>query len=285
MRFSGSPGSWPPSAAEFRCVSLTLRSHPKTSNLFPEFSGMLMAANWTATRRPEDGSALPRRGLGPVPTPFPPGLLQPPRGPADPRQDPPLPPGRLDLPADRHPPIAPAAFRKLDAAAVLTGPSLPVPLSGRRRQRGRQASQIRSARAPGRSSPASTKWARETIQTVSPWYRCERLLTGPAWQHWPSGLAARAGLQGVRKGVVIRTESEPVQSRQHDLLSGTWAHGSYKCPQSAGLHGLDQDMEHLARLRQACGVYRRNESCVEGLGPLGDALQGLPPAWCQFQQR
>ncbi len=49
--------------------------------------------------------------------------------PADPRQHPPLPPGRLDLLADRHPPIVPAAFRKLDAVAVLTGPSLPVPRS------------------------------------------------------------------------------------------------------------------------------------------------------------
>ena len=45
MRSSGSPGSWPPSAAEFRCVWLTLHSHPKTSNSFPEFDGMLMAAN------------------------------------------------------------------------------------------------------------------------------------------------------------------------------------------------------------------------------------------------
>ena len=41
MRSSGSPGSWPPSAAEFRCVFLTLHSHPETSNLFPEFSDML----------------------------------------------------------------------------------------------------------------------------------------------------------------------------------------------------------------------------------------------------
>ena len=47
MRSSGSPGSWPPSAAEFRCVSLTLHSHPKTSNLFPEFGGMFMVAKWT----------------------------------------------------------------------------------------------------------------------------------------------------------------------------------------------------------------------------------------------
>ena len=45
MRSSGSPGSWPPSAAEFRYVSLTLHPHPKTSNSFPEFDGMFMAAN------------------------------------------------------------------------------------------------------------------------------------------------------------------------------------------------------------------------------------------------
>jgi len=45
MRSSGSPGSWPPSAAEFRCVWLTLHSHPKTSNSFPEFDCMFMAAN------------------------------------------------------------------------------------------------------------------------------------------------------------------------------------------------------------------------------------------------
>jgi len=46
MRSSGSPGSWPPSAAEFRCVSLTLHSHPETSNLFPESDSMFMAAKW-----------------------------------------------------------------------------------------------------------------------------------------------------------------------------------------------------------------------------------------------
>jgi hypothetical protein len=45
MRSSGSPGSWPPSAAEFRCVPLTLHSHPETSNSFPEFDSMFMAAN------------------------------------------------------------------------------------------------------------------------------------------------------------------------------------------------------------------------------------------------
>jgi hypothetical protein len=45
MRSSGSPGSWPPSAAEFRCVPLTLHPHPETSNLFPEFGSMFMAAN------------------------------------------------------------------------------------------------------------------------------------------------------------------------------------------------------------------------------------------------
>ena len=52
MRSSGSPGSWPPSAAEIRCVSLTLHSHLKTSNLFPEFDSMFMAANWTFLTSP-----------------------------------------------------------------------------------------------------------------------------------------------------------------------------------------------------------------------------------------
>src|SRR5258707_8514484 len=33
------PGSWPPPAAEFRCVPLTLHPHPETSNSFPELSG------------------------------------------------------------------------------------------------------------------------------------------------------------------------------------------------------------------------------------------------------
>ena len=130
MRSSGSPGSWPPSAAEFRCVPLTLHSHLKTSKSFPEFDCMFMAANravLTSHAPARVRIALPRRGLRQCPRPFPPGLLQPPRGPADPRQHPPLPPGRLDLLADRHPPIVPAAFRKLDAIAVLTGPLLPAP--------------------------------------------------------------------------------------------------------------------------------------------------------------
>jgi hypothetical protein len=47
-----------------------------------------------------------------------PGPLQPPPGTGDPRQDPPLPPARLDPLADRHPPSLPAAFRKLDAIAA-----------------------------------------------------------------------------------------------------------------------------------------------------------------------
>lgn len=131
MRSSGSPGSWPPSAAEFRCVPLTLHSHPKTSNLFPEFGGMFHGGKLDLPDQPRAGQSTDRRSLGEgwgqCPRPFPPGLLQPPRGPADPRQHPPLPPGRLDLLADRHPPIRPAAFRKLDALAVLTGPSLPAP--------------------------------------------------------------------------------------------------------------------------------------------------------------
>ncbi len=64
------------------------------------------------------------------PRPFPLGLLQPPRGTGNPGQDPPLPPARLDPLAARHPPIVPAAFRKLDAVAVLTGRLLPAPLIG-----------------------------------------------------------------------------------------------------------------------------------------------------------
>jgi hypothetical protein len=62
------------------------------------------------------------------PRPFPFGPLQPPHGKGDSRQDSPLPPARLDPLADRHPPIVPAAFRKLDALAVVTGPLLPAPL-------------------------------------------------------------------------------------------------------------------------------------------------------------
>src|SRR5205823_2512967 len=41
------PGSWPPSAAEVRCLFWTLRPHLKTSNIFPEFDSVLMMANWT----------------------------------------------------------------------------------------------------------------------------------------------------------------------------------------------------------------------------------------------
>jgi hypothetical protein len=64
MRSSGSPGSWPPSAAELRCVSLTLHSHPKTSNLFPEFDGMLMAANLDLPDQPRAGRSTDRHSLG-----------------------------------------------------------------------------------------------------------------------------------------------------------------------------------------------------------------------------
>ena len=46
----------------------------------------------------------------PAALPF--GLLQPPRGTGDPRQDSPHPSARLDPLVDRHPPIVPAAFRK-----------------------------------------------------------------------------------------------------------------------------------------------------------------------------
>ena len=55
-----------------------------------------------------------------------------PPGPGNPGQDPPPAPGRLDPLADRHPPILPAVFRKLDAVAVLAGPLLPAPRLGLR---------------------------------------------------------------------------------------------------------------------------------------------------------
>ena len=47
VRSSGSTGSWPPLAAEFRYVPYTLRSHLKTSNYFLEFCDMLSVANGT----------------------------------------------------------------------------------------------------------------------------------------------------------------------------------------------------------------------------------------------
>ena len=61
--------------------------------------------------------------------PFPPGLVRPPRGTGDPRQHPPLPPGRRDPLTDRHPPNLPAALRKPAAEAVLTARLLPAPLT------------------------------------------------------------------------------------------------------------------------------------------------------------
>ncbi len=89
---------------------------------------LFRAAFLRTTRAPfSSRTSTSRRPAARSTASFPPGLLQPPRGPADPRQHPPLPPGRLDLLADPHLPIGPAAFRKLDAVAVLTGPSLPAP--------------------------------------------------------------------------------------------------------------------------------------------------------------
>ena len=61
---AGATAGPPPSAAGFRCVSLTLRSHPKTSNLFPEFGGMFMAANRTVPDQPRAGQSTDRHSLG-----------------------------------------------------------------------------------------------------------------------------------------------------------------------------------------------------------------------------
>ena len=133
MRSSGSPGSWPPSAAEFRCVPLTLHSHPKTSNLFPESGDMFRVANRAfltshAPARGRIGTPPARAGASAHARSRPACSSRHPARQTR-RQHPPLPPGRLNPLADPHPPIVPAAFRKLDAVAVLTGPSLPVPYS------------------------------------------------------------------------------------------------------------------------------------------------------------
>ena len=74
---------------------------------------------------PGRGSRSPRHGPRPAPTSVP---VRP--APAATRHGrlasgPGAPVGRLDPLADRHPPVVPAAFRKLDAVAVLTGPLLP----------------------------------------------------------------------------------------------------------------------------------------------------------------
>jgi hypothetical protein len=61
-----SPGSWPPSAAEFGCVSFTLHPHPETSNLFPEFGGMSMVAKLILPDQPRAGKSTDRRRGGTV---------------------------------------------------------------------------------------------------------------------------------------------------------------------------------------------------------------------------
>jgi hypothetical protein len=52
---SGATADPPPSAAEFRCVSLTLRSHLKTSNSFPEFSGRINGGKLDLPDQPRAG--------------------------------------------------------------------------------------------------------------------------------------------------------------------------------------------------------------------------------------
>jgi hypothetical protein len=113
-------------------MPLTLGSHPKTSNLFPESGDMFRVANRAfltshAPARGRIGTPPARAGASAHARSRPACSSRHPARQTR-RQHPPLPPGRLDPLADPHPPIVPAAFRKLDAAAVLTGPSLPVPL-------------------------------------------------------------------------------------------------------------------------------------------------------------
>src|SRR5450631_1556593 len=110
------------------------RSSPSAASSASRPAPLRAGAPGRATARPPWPGISDRDPLGAGrdqrPRPFRSGLLQPPPGTGDPGQDPPLPPGRLDPLADRHPPIVPAVFGKLDALAVLTGPSLPVPQVG-----------------------------------------------------------------------------------------------------------------------------------------------------------
>jgi hypothetical protein len=104
------------------------------------------------------GRDPPGAGRDQRPRPFPFGLVQPPHGSGDPRQHPPLPSGRLDPLADRHPPSLPAAFRKLDAVTVSTPRLLPAPQPGKTHPLEVLYSQACGlSRADGRlsSSPAS----------------------------------------------------------------------------------------------------------------------------------
>ena len=114
----------------FRCWPARCRSSPSAASRHPGRRRPRSGAPGTVTARPPwpgCGSRSPRRGPRPAPTsvpvrPAPAATRQ-----GRPRQDSRLPPARLDPLADRHPPIVPAAFRKLDALAVLTGPLLPAP--------------------------------------------------------------------------------------------------------------------------------------------------------------
>src|SRR5260370_26835241 len=74
--------------------------------------------------RPADESRPPRPAPRPAPTPVPARPAPAATRPGKPGQDSPLAPARLDPLADRHPPILPAAFRRLDAVAVLAGSAL-----------------------------------------------------------------------------------------------------------------------------------------------------------------
>ena len=71
----------------------------------------------------------PLGGPGPAPMPVPARPDPAAMPPAKPCQDSPLPPACPDPLVDRHPPIAPAVFRKLDAVAVLTARSSPALLT------------------------------------------------------------------------------------------------------------------------------------------------------------
>jgi len=96
----------------------------------PGQAGGNVSGAWPVVAGAQVRIEIPSAWAGASAHPFPFGLLQPPCRPRNPGQDSPLPLACPDPLVDRHPPIVPAVFRKLDAVAVLTARLLPAPLTG-----------------------------------------------------------------------------------------------------------------------------------------------------------
>jgi len=110
-------------AANAGCRSLrSMRTWARFSEARSAFTNdiWLIADTQAVTARspwPECGSRSPRRGPRPAPLPFPFGLLQPPRGTGDPRQDSPLPSAASIRSLIVTRPSCQQRIRKLDALA------------------------------------------------------------------------------------------------------------------------------------------------------------------------